>query len=409
MSRIANAVAADPNRVIVFDTTLRDGEQAPGFSMSPDDKVRMACLLAALRVDVVEAGFAAASPGDEEAVRRVVGEVEGPVFCSLARATEADIDAAYRGLRGTEERRCHIFLGTSPIHRSAKLKMTRAEVLAATAHSVAYARTRFADVEFSPEDAIRTEPEFLAEVCEVAAAAGATTLNIPDTVGYSTPGEIGDIFRNLIATVRARFPHVVFSAHCHDDLGMAVANSLAAVEAGARQIEGAINGIGERAGNASIEEMVMAIRTRSDRYGLHTAVDATHLVRASRLLSEITHTPVVRNKAIVGLNAFAHEAGIHQHGMMADPSTYEIMRPQDVGFEGTWFVLGKHSGRHAVAKRAEALGQPVSGPHLAAAFVGFKARADQIGEINDHELLAIIEASRPDAAPRQEYAYAAAG
>ncbi|WP_439477909.1 2-isopropylmalate synthase [Brevundimonas sp.] len=409
MNRIASAVAADPNRVIVFDTTLRDGEQAPGFSMSPDDKVRMARLLAVLKVDVVEAGFAAASPGDEEAVRRVVGEVEGPVFCSLARATEADIDAAYRALRGTEERRCHIFLGSSPIHRSAKLKMSKAEVLAAAERSVAYARTRFDDVEFSPEDAIRTEPEFLAEICEVAAAAGATTLNIPDTVGYSTPGEIGDIFRNLISTVRVRFPDVVFSAHCHDDLGMAVANSLSAVEAGARQVEGAINGIGERAGNASLEEIVMAIRTRSDRYGLHTGVDATHLVRASRLLSEITHTPVVRNKAIVGLNAFAHEAGIHQHGMMADPSTYEIMRPQDVGFEGTWFVLGKHSGRHAVAKRAETLGQPISGLHLATAFAGFKTRADEVGEISDQELLAIIEASRPAATPRQEYAYATAG
>ena len=409
MTKVQTAVAADPNKVVVFDTTLRDGEQAPGFSMSPDDKVRMAHVLAALKVDVVEAGFAAASPGDEEGIRRVVGEVEGPVFCSLARSNEADIDAAYRALRGTEERRCHIFLGTSPIHRSAKLKMSKAEVLAAAERAVAYARTRFEDVEFSPEDAIRTEPEFLAEVCEVAAAAGATTLNIPDTVGYSTPGEIAEIYRNLIAAVRVRHPHVVFSAHCHDDLGMAVANSLAAVEAGARQVEGAINGIGERAGNASIEEMVMAIRTRSDRYGLHTGVDCTHLVRASRLLSEITHTPVVRNKAIVGLNAFAHEAGIHQHGMMADPSTYEIMRPQDVGFEGTWLVLGKHSGRHAVAKRAEALGQPVSGAHLAAAFTGFKRRADEIGEINDHELLAIIEASRPDAAPRQEYAYAAAG
>lgn len=409
MTKVQQAVAADPNKVVVFDTTLRDGEQAPGFSMGPDEKVRMARVLADMKVDVVEAGFAAASPGDEECVRRVVGEVEGPVFCSLARSNEADIDAAWRALRETQERRIHIFLGTSPIHRSAKLKMSRAEVLAAAERSVAYARTRFEDVEFSPEDAIRTEPDFLAEVCEAAAAAGATTLNIPDTVGYSTPGEIGEIFRNLMARVRARFPDVVFSAHCHDDLGMAVANSLAAVEAGARQVEGAINGIGERAGNASVEEMIMAIRTRSDRYGLHTGVDCTHLVRASRLLSEITHTPVVRNKAIVGLNAFAHEAGIHQHGMMADPSTYEIMRPQDVGFEGTWFVLGKHSGRHAVAKRAETLGQPVAGAHLAAAFAGFKRRADEIGEINDHELLAIIEASRPDAAPRQEYAYAAAG
>lgn len=395
MSRIASAVAADPNRVIVFDTTLRDGEQAPGFSMTPDDKVCMARLLAALRVDVVEAGFAAASPGDEEAVRRVVGEVAGPVFCSLARATEGDVDAAWRSLRSAPDRRVHIFLGTSPIHRSAKLKMSTDEVLAAVDRAVRYATTRFNDIEFSPEDAIRTEPDFLAEVCEVAATAGAGTLNIPDTVGYSTPGEIGEIFRTLIARLRPRFQDVVFSTHCHDDLGLAVANSLSAIEAGARQVEGAINGIGERAGNASTEEIVMAIRTRGDRYGLTTGVEATQLVAASRLLSEITHTPVMRNKAIVGLNAFAHEAGIHQHGMLADSRTYEIMRPQDVGFAGTSFVLGKHSGRHAVAKRAETLGHVLSGAHLSAAFAGFKTRADQIGEINDRELLAIIEATRP--------------
>ena len=408
MNRIRGTVAADPDRVIVFDTTLRDGEQAPGFSMSPDDKVRMARLLAALQVDVVEAGFAAASPGDEEAVRRVVGEVEGPVFCSLARAGEADIDAAWRSLRASPERRVHIFLGTSPIHRSAKLKMSTDEVLATTDRAVRYAATRFEDIEFSPEDAIRTEPAFLAEVCEVAAAAGARTLNIPDTVGYSTPGEIGEIFRDLIAQLRPAYPDVVFSTHCHDDLGMAVANSLSAVEAGARQVEGAINGIGERAGNASIEEIVMAIRTRGDRYGLTTGVDASRLVAASRLLSEITHTPVMRNKAIVGLNAFAHEAGIHQHGMIADSRTYEIMRPQDVGFDGTSFVLGKHSGRHAVAKRAEALGHVLAGDHLNAAFSGFKARADQIGEIDDHELLAIVEAARPVPC-YEEPAYAAVG
>ena len=376
--------------------------------MSPDDKVRMAQLLAALRVDVVEAGFPAASPGDEEAVRRVVGEVEGPVFCSLARAAEGDIDAAWRSLKGTPDRRVHIFLGTSPIHRSAKLKMSTDEVLAAVDRAVHYAATRFDDIEFSPEDAIRTEPGFLAEVCEVAAAAGAGTLNIPDTVGYSTPGEIGEIFRTLIARVRPRFKDLVFSAHCHDDLGMAVANSLSAVEAGARQVEGAINGIGERAGNASTEEIVMAIRTRGDRYGLTTGVDATRLVAASRLLSEITRTPVMRNKAIVGMNAFAHEAGIHQHGMLADSRTYEIMRPQDVGFDGTSFVLGKHSGRHALAKRAEALGHVLSGDHLNAAFSGFKTRADQIGEIDDRELLAIVEAARP--VPRfEEPAYEAVG
>ena len=385
---------SDPNRVIVFDTTLRDGEQAPGFSMSPADKVRMAGALAALGVDVVEAGFAAASPGDEEAVRRVAGEVEGPVFCSLARANEGDIDAAWRALKDAPRKRIHIFLGTSPIHRAAKLRMTPEQVLAAIERAVGYARVRFDDVEFSAEDAIRTEPDFLAEACQVAAAAGASTLNIPDTVGYSTPAEIADLYGYLIDQVRPRHPHVVFSTHCHDDLGMAVANSLSAVEAGARQVEGAINGIGERAGNASLEEVIMALRTRADHYGVDTAVDTTRLLAASRLLSEITSAPVSRNKAIVGPNAFAHEAGIHQHGMIADARTYEIMRPEDVGFEGSFFVLGKHSGRHAVAKRAAVLGHELKGVSLDAAFAAFKRRADQIGEIDDAELTAICTAVR---------------
>jgi 2-isopropylmalate synthase len=385
----------DPNRVIVFDTTLRDGEQAPGFSMSPADKVRMARALAVLGVDVVEAGFAAASPGDEEAVRRVAGEVEGPVFCSLARADERDIDAAWRALKDASRRRIHIFLGTSPIHRAAKLRMTTDQVLAAIERSVGYARARFDDVEFSAEDAIRTEPAFLAEACEAAAAAGAATLNIPDTVGYATPTEIADLYRYLIDRIRPAHPDIVFSAHCHDDLGLAVANSLAAVEAGARQVEGAINGIGERAGNASLEEVVMALRTRADRFGLDTGVDTTRLLAASRLLSEITSTPVTPNKAIVGANAFAHEAGIHQHGMIADARTYEIMRPQDVGFEGSFFVLGKHSGRHALAKRAAVLGHELKGPSLDAAFVAFKRRADQIGPIDDAELTAICAAVQP--------------
>ncbi len=396
------------DRVIVFDTTMRDGEQAPGFSMTADDKVRLGHVLAALKVDVVEAGFAAASPGDEEAVRRVVGEVEGPTFCSLARASEADIDAAWRALRDAPRRRCHVFLGTSPIHRSAKLRLSTDEVLTAVVRAVAYARSRFDDVEFSAEDAFRTEPAFLAEVLAAAAEAGAGTLNVPDTVGYATPGEVTTRFADLIAALRPRFPDVVFSAHCHDDLGLAVANTLAAIEAGARQFEGAINGIGERAGNASIEEVVMALRTRADHFGVTTGVDTTQLVRTSRLLSEVTHTPVVRNKAIVGINAFAHEAGIHQHGMMADARTYEIMRPQDVGFEGSFFVLGKHSGRHALARRAEVLGHPLVGAHLTGAFAAFKHRADQIGEINDQELLAIVEASRP-ATHQEDRAYAAAG
>ncbi|WP_396594464.1 2-isopropylmalate synthase [Brevundimonas sp. R86498] len=392
----------DPNRVIVFDTTMRDGEQAPGFSMSPEDKVRMGRQLKALGVDVMEAGFAAASSGDEDCIRAVVGEMaeddSGPVFCSLSRANEADIDASYRALRGTKRRRCHVFIGTSPIHRAAKLRMTPDQVLAQAVRSVEYARTHFHDVEFSAEDAIRTEPEFLAEVLEATCAAGASTVNVPDTVGYATPDEIASLYRFLIDRIRPRFPHVVFSAHCHNDLGLAVANSLSAIEAGVRQVESTINGIGERAGNAALEEVVMALRTRAERYGVTTGVDATKLVETSRLLSEITHSPIVRNKAIVGINAFAHEAGIHQHGMYADARTYEIMRPEDVGFAGSFFVLGKHSGRTAVAKRAEVLGYPLVGDHLTAAFAAFKTRADEIGEIDDAELVAICVGTQREAA-----------
>ena len=382
----------DPNRVIVFDTTLRDGEQAPGFSMGVSQKLEMAHALAALGVDVIEAGFAAASPGDEEAVRVVSGEVEGPIFCSLSRATEGDILAAHRALSHNRRRRLHIFLGTSPIHRKAKFNMSADEVLAQAVASVQFARTMFDDVEFSAEDAIRTEPEYLADVLEAVAEAGAQTLNVPDTVGYSTPAEIYDLFTYLNRRVIQKYPNTILSAHCHDDLGMAVANTLSAVKAGARQVEVAINGIGERAGNCALEEVVMALRTRADQFGLTTGVDATKLVSVSRLLSKVTETPVPRNKAIVGINAFAHEAGIHQHGILADARTYEIMLPQDVGFDGTSFVLGKHSGRHAVAKRASVLGHELAGNALSAVFAGFKRRADEIGEINDAELVAIIRA-----------------
>lgn len=382
----------DPNRVIVFDTTLRDGEQAPGFSMGVSQKLEMAHALAALGVDVIEAGFAAASPGDEEAVRVVSGEVEGPIFCSLSRATEGDIMAAHRALSHNRRRRLHIFLGTSPIHRKAKFNMSADEVLAQAVASVQFARTMFDDVEFSAEDAIRTEPEYLADVLEAVAEAGAQTLNVPDTVGYSTPAEIHELFSYLNRRVIQKYPNTILSAHCHDDLGMAVANTLSAVKAGARQVEVAINGIGERAGNCALEEVVMALRTRADQFGLTTGVDATKLVGVSRLLSKVTETPVPRNKAIVGINAFAHEAGIHQHGVLADARTYEIMLPQDVGFDGTSFVLGKHSGRHAVAKRASVLGHELAGNALSAVFAGFKRRADEIGEINDAELVAIIRA-----------------
>jgi 2-isopropylmalate synthase len=383
----------DPDRVIVFDTTLRDGEQAPGFSMNAEVKLQMAAALRDLGVDVIEAGFAAASPGDEEAVRRVSGEIDGPVFCSLSRANDADIDAAHRALSHNRRRRLHIFMGTSPIHRKAKFNLSPDEVRDQIVRAIEYARAWFDDVEFSAEDAIRTEPAFLSEVMEAAAAAGATTLNVPDTVGYATPEEINTIFSHLYARIAPRFPDVVLSAHCHDDLGMAVANTLAAVKAGARQVEVAMNGIGERAGNCALEEVVMALRTRADQFGVHTGVDSTKLVGVSRLLSEVTETPIQRNKAIVGINAFAHEAGIHQHGVIQDARTYEIMRPQDVGFDGTSFVLGKHSGRHAVAKRAAVLGHVLSDGVLADVLARFKHRADEIGEINDQELLAIIAAS----------------
>ncbi|NWE52940.1 2-isopropylmalate synthase [Brevundimonas sp. P7753] len=412
VSRTAEIAASDPNRVIIFDTTLRDGEQAPGFSMSAEAKLKMAHVLRDLGVDVIEAGFAAASPGDEECIRRVCGEIEGPVFASLSRANEKDIDASFRALAPAPKshRRSHIFLATSPIHRSAKLRMSTNEVLATISRTVEYAATMFDDVEFSAEDAFRTEPEFLAEALMAAADAGAQTLNVPDTVGYATPEEVRARFAYLDGIIRPRHADVIFSSHAHNDLGLAVANSLAAVEGGARQIEGAINGIGERAGNASIEEIIMALRTRADRYGVTVASESRHLVRASETLREVTETVIARNKAIVGLNAFAHEAGIHQHGMMADARTYEIMRPEDVGFEGSYFVLGKHSGRHAVGKRAEALGHVLEGQRLADVFAGFKQRADQIGEINDAELTAIIAAvTAAGASAQMDKTYATAG
>jgi len=391
----------ESDRVVVFDTTLRDGEQAPGFSMNAHDKVRMAGALRDLGVDVIEAGFAAASPGDEEAIRRVAGEIEGPILCSLSRASEPDIDASARALTHARRKRCHVFIATSAIHRRAKLKMDCAQVLARAASSVAYARAAFEDVEFSAEDALRTEPEFLAEVMQAAAEAGAATLNVPDTVGYATPAELTALFRYLREKLAA-YPHVRLSAHCHDDLGMAVANSLAAVQGGARQVECTINGIGERAGNCALEEVVMALRVRADQYGLDTGVDATRLVATSRLLRETTKSQIARNKAVVGENAFAHEAGIHQHGMLCDTQTYEIMRPQDVGFDQSNLVLGKHSGRHALVQRAQALGFVLGDNGLAVAFAAFKRRADEIGEVGDAELLAILSAVSASSAPRPE-------
>jgi 2-isopropylmalate synthase len=385
------------DQVRIFDTTLRDGEQAPGFSMTEDAKLRMARALAALKVDVIEAGFAAASPGDARAIAMIAQRIEGPIICSLTRATRGDIDAAANALRDAPRKRIHIFLGTSPIHREAKLKMSKDDVLEAIRMSVAYARGLTEDVEFSAEDAIRTERDFLVECLSLAASEGATTLNVPDTVGYTTPDEIYDLFRYLDVHVE-RPTGTIFSAHCHDDLGMAVANSLAAVRGGARQVECAVNGIGERAGNCALEDVVMALKTRADAFGVTTGVDTTKIMAASRMLAQITNTPPPRNKAIVGANAFAHEAGIHQHGVLQNRETYEIMKPEDIGLATDGIILGKHSGRHALAARAQALGFVLEGARLDSAFTAFKLVADEVGIVDSARLLALLsgqETGRP--------------
>lgn len=381
--------------VRIFDTSLRDGEQAPGFSMTTDDKLKVAAALQALRVDVIEAGFAAASPGDAQAIAAIAERIDGPVICSLARASRNDIDAAARAIAPAPRRRIHIFLGTSPIHREAKLHMTRGQVIEAIRGSIRQARDLVEDVEFSAEDAIRTERDFLVECLSVAAEEGATTLNVPDTVGYTTPEEIFDLFRYLCEQV-TRTGDTVFSAHCHDDLGMAVANSLAAVRGGARQIECAINGIGERAGNCALEDVVMALKTRADSYGVATGIDTTKIMAASRTLAQVTNVAPPRNKSIVGSNAFAHEAGIHQHGVLQDRATYEIMKPEDIGLSTDGIVLGKHSGRHALATRARELGFELEGEALDEVFRHFKDVADQVGIVDTARLLGILAAVEGD-------------
>lgn len=384
-------------RITIFDTTLRDGEQAPGFSMSEPAKLKMARALADLKVDVIEAGFAAASPGDARAIELIARQIQGPKICSLARANRGDIEAAANAIAAAEKRRIHVFLGTSPIHREAKLEMTKEQVLASIRTHVAFARERCDDIEFSAEDAIRTEREFLVEALQAAVDAGATTLNVPDTVGYTTPNEIEDLFRYLVANVRGE--GLIFSAHCHDDLGMAVANSLAAVRGGATQVECTINGIGERAGNAPLEDVVMALRTRADVFAATTGIDTTQIMHASHTLAQVTNAPPPRNKAIVGANAFAHESGIHQHGILKNRETYEIMKPADIGLDTDGIVLGKHSGRHALVARARALGFVLEGPTLDRAFAAFKAVADDIGIVDTARLLSILSgeaAGRPE-------------
>ncbi|MFL5370399.1 MAG: 2-isopropylmalate synthase [Myxococcales bacterium] len=385
--------------IVVFDTTLRDGEQAPGASMDIHQKIRVARALQRLHVDVIEAGFPAASPGDFEAVAAVAREIEGPTVCALARAEKRDIDQVEAALRDARRRRCHVFLATSPLHREHKLHMSREEVASRAEQGVAYARQFFDDVEYSAEDAARTEPDFLAEVVERAVAAGATTINIPDTVGYALPNQFGALIAHLRKTVRG-IERVTLSVHCHNDLGLAVAHPLAALDAGARQVACTVNGIGERAGNCSLEEVVMAVRTRADHFGLDTSVRTQELVEASRIVSEATGFVVQRNKAVVGENAFAHEAGIHQHGMLQHAQTYEIMRPEDVGFPSTRLVLGKHSGRHVLRKRLEDLGHEIDAQKLDRAFAEFKNLADRRKEVHDVDLEAIMRRlSRVEAHP----------
>ncbi|MDG2206829.1 MAG: 2-isopropylmalate synthase [Pirellulales bacterium] len=379
-----------PRMIRIFDTTLRDGEQSPGASMNLEEKLKIARMLAELQVDVIEAGFPIASPGDFEAVREVATQIKGPVICGLARCNDADIDRAWEALKSAERSRIHVFLATSAIHREFKLKMGQEEILQRAVAGVKRATGYCSDVEFSPEDAARTEIDFLCRVVEATIAAGATTVNIPDTVGYATPDHMGHVIHSLVERV-PNIDRAVISVHCHNDLGLAVANSLAAVENGAGQIECTINGIGERAGNCSLEEVVMAMRTRADYYQTDTRVVSQRLVPASRLVSGITGLQVQRNKAVVGRNAFAHEAGIHQDGMLKEASTYEIMRPQDVGFSHTDLVLGKHSGRAALADRAATLGYELSEEQLKQVFAEFKDLADKKKEIYDSDIAALIE------------------
>ena len=391
------------DRVTIFDTTLRDGEQSPGCSMTPRQKLRVARMLAALKVDVIEAGFPAASSGAFDAVQAIAGDVSGTKICALARCHPGDIRSAARALAPAADPRLHVFIATSPIHRRSKLKLDCGQVLQRAVAGVRLARTLAADVEFSAEDAVRTEPEFLIDVLAAVIEAGATTVNIPDTVGYTTPQEIGSLFARLRAEVPG-IERVTMSAHCHDDLGMAVANSLAAVAAGARQVECTLNGIGERAGNCALEEVVMALRTRADHFRCTTGIDTRKLYPASRLLAGVTGGFLPRNKAIVGDNAFAHEAGIHQHGMLADAGTYEIMKPEDVGIASSQLVLGRHSGRHAVASRAQALGHPLDDAALDDLFVRFKTLADRKKRVFDADLEALIHGVDHAAAGRWQIA-----
>src|SRR5262245_6525621 len=379
------------DRLIVFDTTLRDGEQSPGASMNLAEKLQVALALRDLGVDVIEAGFPIASPGDFESVEAIARQVEGPVICGLARCNADDIDRAAKAVRDAARPRIHVFLATSAIHREFKLHMAKEEILHRAVEGVKRAKGYCEDVEFSPEDAARTEIDFLAEVVERAVEAGATTVNIPDTVGFAVPRQYAAAIRHLKEHVRG-IDKVVISVHCHNDLGLAVANSLAALHEGARQVECTINGLGERAGNCALEEVVMAVRTRADFFGLASGINTRRLYPTSRVVSHVTGINVQRNKAIVGQNAFAHEAGIHQDGMLKEKRTYEIMNPEDVGLTRTELVLGKHSGRHALRQRVRELGYHLDENQLKKVFDSFKTLADRKKVIYDADIEALAEA-----------------
>jgi len=380
----------DPsNRVLIFDTTLRDGEQSPGISLNKQEKLEIAHQLARFGVDIIEAGFPITSPGDFESVQAIAREVEGPVICGLARTSKQDIEAAWNAVRDAERPRIHTFIATSDIHIERKLQTTREDVIGQVRAAVAQAREYTEDVEFSPEDGSRSDVEYMAEVIQVALDEGATTINVPDTVGYTMPAEYKAMFEELFRLV-PDLRKATVSVHCHDDLGLAVANSLAGLEAGCRQVEGAINGIGERAGNASIEEVVMLLRTREPSLSLWTGVETTEIARTSRLVSRLTGYPVQPNKAIVGRNAFAHEAGIHQDGVLKERTTYEIMDATSVGLRSNSIVLGKHSGRHALRKALEEMGFEIDGQALNVAFKRFKEIADRKKQVTAMDLEALV-------------------
>jgi 2-isopropylmalate synthase len=381
--------SADPNRVKIFDTTLRDGEQSPGISLNTQEKLEIAHQLARLGVDVIEAGFPITSPGDFEAVQEISRRVEGPVICALARTAAGDIDRAWAAVQDSERPRIHTFIATSDIHIQHKLQTTREDVLGQARAAVAHARQYTDDVEFSPEDGFRSEREFMAEVIAAAIEEGATTINVPDTVGYATPEEYAEMFACLYQLVPA-LHNVVVSAHCHDDLGLAVANSLAGVRAGCRQVECAVNGIGERAGNASLEEIVMVFHTRAPTLELTTGIDTKEIAKTSRMVSRLTGYPVQPNKAVVGRNAFAHEAGIHQDGVLKERTTYEIMDATTVGLAANSIVLGKHSGRHALREALAELGFELSGQGLNTAFKRFKEIADKKKSLTAMDLEALV-------------------